>query len=49
LVGNTLGNGRWLDSYLCGVVPRNYLPEESQPKTGCLPPQQAAAKGSGAR
>ncbi|MFD6781090.1 MCE family protein [Streptomyces diastaticus] len=49
LVGNTLGNGRWLDSYLCGVVPRNYLPEESQPKTGCLPPRQAAAKGSGAR
>ncbi len=21
MVGNTLGNGRWFDSYLCGVVP----------------------------
>ncbi|WP_030859609.1 MCE family protein [Streptomyces sp. NRRL S-37] len=49
LVGNTLGNGRWFDSYLCGVVPRAYLPETSQPGTGCLPPKQpAAAQGSGA-
>ncbi|MFF4170606.1 MCE family protein [Streptomyces sp. NPDC001744] len=48
LVGNTLGSGRWFDSYLCGVVPRAYLPETSQPKTGCLPPKQTAtAKGSG--
>ncbi|WP_432126737.1 MCE family protein [Streptomyces sp. bgisy082] len=50
LVGNTLGNGRWFDSYLCGVVPRTYLPEASQPTTGCLPPKQTAtAKGSGER
>ncbi|MER5870212.1 MCE family protein [Streptomyces sp. NPDC002044] len=51
LVGNTLGSGHWFDSYLCGVVPRNYLPEASQPTTGCLPPQQtpAAAQGSGER
>ncbi|MFF6882818.1 MCE family protein [Streptomyces sp. NPDC012421] len=51
LVGNTLGNGRWFDSYLCGVVPRGYLPEGSQPKTGCQPPKPktAAAKGSGTR
>ncbi|MFF6793996.1 MCE family protein [Streptomyces filamentosus] len=49
LVGNTLGSGRWFDSYLCGVVPRNYLPENSQPKTGCRPPQQqTTAKGNGA-
>ncbi|MFJ5137450.1 MCE family protein [Streptomyces sp. NPDC088707] len=48
LVGNTLGSGRWFDSYLCGVVPRTYLPETSQPTTGCLPPKQkATAKGSG--
>ncbi|WP_306325923.1 MCE family protein [Streptomyces venezuelae] len=48
LVGNTLGSGRWFDSYLCGVVPRTYLPEASQPTTGCLPPKQkATAKGSG--
>ncbi|MFJ4868184.1 MCE family protein [Streptomyces sp. NPDC088757] len=50
LVGNTLGSGRWFDSYLCGVVPRTYLPEASQPTTGCLPPKQTAtAKGSGER
>jgi phospholipid/cholesterol/gamma-HCH transport system substrate-binding protein len=48
LVGNTLGNGRWFDSYLCGVVPRDYLPAQSQPTTGCMPPKQSAqAKGSG--
>ncbi|CAM5526183.1 hypothetical protein STENM327S_08385 [Streptomyces tendae] len=48
LVGNTLGNGRWFDSYLCGVVPRDYLPATSQPDTGCQPPKQpAAAQGSG--
>ncbi|MGY0023658.1 MCE family protein [Streptomyces sp. cg35] len=39
LIGNTLGNGRWFDSYLCGVVPRNYLPEQSLPKTSCMPPK----------
>ncbi|MET9257608.1 MCE family protein [Streptomyces sp. NPDC003717] len=50
LVGNTLGNGRWFDSYLCGVVPRDYLPAQSQPTTGCLPPKQrTAAQGNGER
>ncbi len=50
MVGNTLGNGRWFDSYLCGVVPPGYLPETSRPDTGCLPPKQpAAAPGSGER
>ncbi|MEU3999143.1 MCE family protein [Streptomyces fungicidicus] len=49
LVNNTLGNGRWFDSYLCGVVPRDYLPETSLPDTGCVPPEQTAAKGSGER
>ncbi|MGK4579462.1 MCE family protein [Kitasatospora sp. HPMI-4] len=39
LVGNTVGNGHWFDSYLCGVVPRNYLPAGSQPATGCMPPK----------
>ncbi|WP_395570393.1 MCE family protein [Streptomyces sp. BK79] len=48
LVGNTLGNGRWFDSYLCGVVPRDYLPAQSRPETSCMPPKQrAAAQGSG--
>jgi phospholipid/cholesterol/gamma-HCH transport system substrate-binding protein len=39
LIGNTLGNGRWFDSYLCGVVPRNYLPDTSLPTTSCMPPK----------
>jgi phospholipid/cholesterol/gamma-HCH transport system substrate-binding protein len=39
LVGNTLGNGRWFDSYLCGLVPKNYLPAGSEPKNGCMPPK----------
>ncbi|MFF3644519.1 MCE family protein [Streptomyces sp. NPDC002564] len=49
LVGNSLGNGHWFDSYLCGVVPRDYLPARSGPTTSCMPPKQSAARGSGAR
>ncbi|MFF9688684.1 MCE family protein [Streptomyces sp. NPDC014623] len=41
LVGNTLGNGRWFDNYVCGVVPKNYLPEGTPPANGdCMPPKQ---------
>ncbi|MFI9628490.1 MCE family protein [Streptomyces sp. NPDC052042] len=40
LVGNTLGNGRWIDNYVCGVVPKNYLPPGTPPATGCMPPRQ---------
>ena len=40
LVGNTLGNGRWFDSYLCGVIPRDYLPPGTPPAIGCMPPKQ---------
>jgi phospholipid/cholesterol/gamma-HCH transport system substrate-binding protein len=39
LVGNTIGNGRWFDSYLCGLVPKNYLPPGTPPATGCRPPK----------
>ncbi|MEU3249849.1 MCE family protein [Streptomyces sp. NPDC006997] len=39
LVGNTIGNGHWFDSYLCGLVPRDYLPARSQPENGCVPPK----------
>jgi phospholipid/cholesterol/gamma-HCH transport system substrate-binding protein len=39
LVGNTVGSGRWFDSYLCGLVPKNYLPAGTSPKTGCMPPE----------
>ncbi|MDR0341740.1 MAG: MCE family protein [Nocardiopsaceae bacterium] len=37
LVGNTVGNGRWFDSYLCHLVTRNY--GGTQPKSGCMPPK----------
>jgi phospholipid/cholesterol/gamma-HCH transport system substrate-binding protein len=39
LVGNTLGNGRWFDVYLCGLVPNSYLPAGTGPATGCIPPK----------
>jgi phospholipid/cholesterol/gamma-HCH transport system substrate-binding protein len=39
VVGNTLGNGRWFDSYLCGLVPKDYLPGGTPPATGCMPPK----------
>jgi phospholipid/cholesterol/gamma-HCH transport system substrate-binding protein len=40
LVTNAVGNGRWFDAYLCGLVPRNYLPPNTPPKTGCMSPKQ---------
>ncbi len=40
LIGNTVGNGRWFDSYLCGLIPKNYLPPGTPPATGCMPPKQ---------
>jgi len=40
LLGNTLGNGRWFDVYLCGLVPRSYAPG-STPQRGCMPPRSA--------
>ncbi|MFC4035254.1 MCE family protein [Streptomyces polygonati] len=39
LVGNTLGSGRWFDSYLCGLVPKDYLQPGTPPATGCMPPK----------
>ena len=39
LLGNALGNGRWFDTYLCGVVPKSYLPPGTGPSTGCEPPK----------
>jgi phospholipid/cholesterol/gamma-HCH transport system substrate-binding protein len=38
LLGNTLGNGRWFDVYLCGLIPHNVAPENT-PATGCEPPK----------
>ncbi|WP_409061851.1 MCE family protein [Streptomyces sp. SYP-A7185] len=39
LVGNTLGNGRWMDGYLCGLVPQDHLPAGMGPDRGCMPPR----------
>ena len=39
LLGNSLGNGRWFDTYLCGIVPKSYLPPGTGPATGCEPPK----------
>jgi phospholipid/cholesterol/gamma-HCH transport system substrate-binding protein len=39
LLGNALGNGRWFDTYLCGIVPKSYLPPGTGPATGCKPPK----------
>jgi phospholipid/cholesterol/gamma-HCH transport system substrate-binding protein len=39
LLGNTLGNGRWFDAYLCGVIPSSYLPPRDRPARGCIPPK----------
>lgn len=40
LLGNTLGNGRWMDGYLCGLVPKEYLPPGTPPEKGCKPPKK---------
>jgi phospholipid/cholesterol/gamma-HCH transport system substrate-binding protein len=39
LLGNALGNGRWFDVYLCGVLPHSYLPPGTGPQQGCEPPK----------
>jgi phospholipid/cholesterol/gamma-HCH transport system substrate-binding protein len=38
LLTNAIGNGRWFDVYLCGLVPRAYSPT-TVPPTGCQPPK----------
>jgi len=39
LLGNALGNGRWFDVYLCGLLPKSYLPPGTPPANGCEPPK----------
>jgi phospholipid/cholesterol/gamma-HCH transport system substrate-binding protein len=38
LLGNTLGNGRWFDVYLCGLIPPSYA-YANTPAHGCQPPK----------
>lgn len=42
LIGNTVGNGRWLDGYLCGLIPKSYAPR-AVPNKGCIPPKQGGS------
>ncbi|MFI7320792.1 MCE family protein [Streptomyces venezuelae] len=48
LVGNTLGNGRWMDGYLCGLVPEDYLPTGAAAGAGadggCMPPRPGGGR-----
>jgi phospholipid/cholesterol/gamma-HCH transport system substrate-binding protein len=41
LIGNAIGNGRWFDAYLCGLIPKSYSPPAVVPPTGCQPPVPA--------
>jgi phospholipid/cholesterol/gamma-HCH transport system substrate-binding protein len=43
LLGNSLGNGRWFDVYLCGLVPRSYVPQ-AVPRHGCMSPKPAGGR-----
>jgi phospholipid/cholesterol/gamma-HCH transport system substrate-binding protein len=36
LLGNALGNGRWFDVYVCGLIPRSYT-QGRGPRSGCEP------------
>ncbi|HET7014954.1 MAG TPA: MCE family protein [Streptosporangiaceae bacterium] len=38
LLGNALGNGRWFDIYLCGLIPHSVAPGNT-PAHGCEPPR----------
>ncbi|WP_326595737.1 MCE family protein [Streptomyces sp. NBC_01803] len=44
LVGNTVGNGRWLDIYACGLVPSSYMPPGTAPESGCVPPRPGGGR-----
>ena len=38
LLGNALGNGRWFDAYVCGLIPHSDAPAQT-PAHGCQPPK----------
>jgi len=38
LLGNALGNGRWFDAYVCGLITHTDAPENT-PAHGCEPPK----------
>ncbi|MBW8481667.1 MCE family protein [Actinomadura sp. PM05-2] len=42
LLGNAMGNGRWMDGYLCGLVPKEYRAPGAPPAQGCTPTKRGA-------
>jgi phospholipid/cholesterol/gamma-HCH transport system substrate-binding protein len=44
-LNDALGQGRWFDVYLCGLIPRSYIPDNT-PSTGCQPPEPVS-RGAG--
>ncbi|GLF98384.1 MCE family protein [Streptomyces yaizuensis] len=47
LLNNAVGNGRWFDVYVCGLIPPDYyLPPGTPPPTSCKPPR-SAPRGDG--
>ncbi|GAA3240905.1 MCE family protein [Actinocorallia longicatena] len=42
LLGNAVGNGRWMDGYLCGLFTREYV--STVPEQGCKPPAEVGKK-----
>ena len=44
LLGNALGNGRFFDVYICGLIPRSYT-QNHGPVKGCQPPKPTGGRG----
>ena len=43
LVGNTLGTGHWMDSYICDLLPSNYVPPGTDAASHCVRPTTTSA------
>jgi phospholipid/cholesterol/gamma-HCH transport system substrate-binding protein len=45
LLGNAVGNGRWLDVYVCGLISGAYLQgDTTAPSSGCEPPNPGGSR-----
>jgi phospholipid/cholesterol/gamma-HCH transport system substrate-binding protein len=44
LVGNTLGTGHWMDSYICDLLPSNYVPPGTDAASHCVRPTASGGK-----
>jgi phospholipid/cholesterol/gamma-HCH transport system substrate-binding protein len=49
LVGNTLGNGHWMDTYLCDLVPSNWVPPGTDASSHCLAPPVGVTAQTGGK